>query len=471
MNSFIDFYNIDNFMPHGHCFYWIPELLWTLVISDSVIVLSYYAIPFMIIYSIRNRLKNSRKEVKIILVMFSVFILACGTTHLIGIINIWHPDYYLSAIAKSITAIVSFLTAVLLIPTVKKADSYILQKEETNITLNSKNIELEHVVKEFIKQKDELSILNKMSDYLQACNTEEEILETLINSVSKLWPDSSGAVYLLHEDNYEYRKSNNWGSDEFTETIMHDECWSNRLNKCFPDTASSDSVICKKAGCGLVNIHYCFPIISGGHSLALLHITKIDFYNDTHSQDIISIICNRLGLAIYNLKLKNHLEFQSTRDPLTSLSNRQYMEQSLLTEINRSSRNGNALTVAFLDIDYFKVINDEYGHNQGDDVLKEFGELMKNTFRSGDILCRYGGEEFLVILPETNMNVAETILDRMSKIIKEDSKSKLSKITFSAGLAQYPMHGTEPHALIKQADTALYRAKANGRNRIEKAAI
>tara|TARA_R110002072_G_C7918868_1_gene530893 strand:- start:344 stop:1738 length:1395 start_codon:yes stop_codon:yes gene_type:complete len=460
---------MDGFIPHGHCFYWIPELLWTLVISDAVIVVSYYAIPLIIFYLIHNRLKRADRELIIIFAMFGLFIIACGTTHLISIVTIWHPDYWLSALAKSITAGISLITVIMLIPILKKADKYVLERETTNIVLQAKNVELKHDLDEFELQKRELTALNKMSDYLQACNTTDEISSALISAIKQIWPDASGAFYLLNKEQGKYDKLDEWGIKKNVSDISSNECWAHRLSKPFPDFASSGTVNCNVEGCSQSEAQSCFPIMSGGESFALLHISGVNFSNNLHYQDMAKIVCERLGLAIYNLQLKDYLEFKSTRDVLTGLCNRQYMEQALKTEIQRASRDDKLLTVAFIDIDHFKKTNDFYGHGAGDYLLKKFSQSILSSLRAGDVACRYGGDEFLVIFPDTNTHEVELVLERISRTIKRgiDDESKSLDMTFSSGVAQFPIHGSNYKELLKQADLALYEAKDNGRNRIE----
>lgn len=467
--AYMNLFNIDGFMPHGHCFYWIPQLLWTLVISDAVITLSYYAIPFIILYIIRNRLQSANHEVKLILIMFGLFIFACGTTHLFSIITIWYPNYWLSAFAKLITAIVSLLTAIMLIPILRKADTYVLEKEVSNEVLKTKNIELNMVVEQFSKQKKELTILSQMSDYMQASNTLGEITSALINTMVSLWSRTSGVIYILNQESNIYIRAGEWGHCNAVDKLEPNECWSYRLGRTFPDISSHDTITCQKAGCSLENTHFCYPVITGGQTVAILHTQGIHLEADSHHNDIMSIICERLGLAIYNLQLKDYLEYKSTRDALTGLPNRQYMEQSLKTEIKRANREGKPLTIAFIDIDYFKNINDNFGHDTGDKILQHFSKTIQHCLRGGDIACRYGGEEFLVIYPNTAADDAKQVLERVAGQLHGtlDTMEHSLELSFSAGIAEFERHGSTYEELIKQADKAVYKAKENGRNRIE----
>jgi diguanylate cyclase (GGDEF)-like protein len=168
--------------------------------------------------------------------------------------------------------------------------------------------------------------------------------------------------------------------------------------------------------------------------------------------------------------LHARLQEQAIRDPLTGLFNRRYLDETLDHELARARRDGYALSLAMIDVDYFKTINDTYGHQAGDEVLKALGTLLQGQAREGDIACRYGGEEFVLLSPR--MPVA-TALERADQWRSRFAEQKVRhgdlelSVTFSVGLATYPDHGATAAALMISADQALYRAKALGRNRVE----
>ena len=166
-----------------------------------------------------------------------------------------------------------------------------------------------------------------------------------------------------------------------------------------------------------------------------------------------------------NKTLQEMLVEQATHDVLTGLYNRRFMDDVLQREILRADREGSLVSVLLLDIDHFKRFNDRYGHDVGDDVLVALGELLREMFRESDIACRYGGEEFVVILPEANAEDAclraELLRDNFSRLAV--GKRMLSA-TLSGGVAMYPSHGASADELIRAADIALYMAKEAGRN-------
>lgn len=167
------------------------------------------------------------------------------------------------------------------------------------------------------------------------------------------------------------------------------------------------------------------------------------------------------------LALQEILSEQVIRDPLTDLYNRRYLMETLPAEISQASRADYPLSVVMLDLDHFKILNDTFGHSAGDKVLVELGKYLRSNTRVSDIVVRYGGEEFLIVLLNTNGNTAFTQVERWrtefsQQVIVYDSVPL--KCKFSGGIASYPDDGLHADELIQKADMALYKAKAAGRN-------
>lgn len=167
--------------------------------------------------------------------------------------------------------------------------------------------------------------------------------------------------------------------------------------------------------------------------------------------------------------IETHLFMQTERnamiDSLTGLFNRRYFDIALKKEIRRSSRYNKEFSLIILDIDDFKMINDTRGHLYGDSILQSLGMLLTESTREDDITCRYGGEEFTIILPETNKNDALTYIERFSVTLKTNRKFKENGISISGGIASYPYNGKSAKKLINNADKALYKAKYSGKDR------
>lgn len=160
------------------------------------------------------------------------------------------------------------------------------------------------------------------------------------------------------------------------------------------------------------------------------------------------------------------LQMQSISDPLTGLFNRRHLETILANEVRRAARRGSPLTFVMLDFDHFKRVNDTFGHKAGDFVLQEFGKHLRGSIRAEDFACRYGGEEFCLILPDCPPVKAQLRIETILGAFKGQPLGIMGPITISAGVASLPQHGSSPDDLIKAADSALYRAKAGGRDRV-----
>jgi diguanylate cyclase (GGDEF)-like protein/PAS domain S-box-containing protein len=167
--------------------------------------------------------------------------------------------------------------------------------------------------------------------------------------------------------------------------------------------------------------------------------------------------------------LQEELREQAIRDSLTGLFNRRYLDESFSKKINGMKKTESSLAVIMLDIDHFKSFNDTYGHSAGDELLAMLGELLRNQTRQSDVACRYGGEEFVILLPDTSLEVATKRAEEIRhsfESIRVSFEGKSLKSTISIGISIYPDHGDQPEALIIQADQALYQAKSSGRNRV-----
>jgi diguanylate cyclase (GGDEF)-like protein len=168
-------------------------------------------------------------------------------------------------------------------------------------------------------------------------------------------------------------------------------------------------------------------------------------------------------------RLHRQASDQANRDALTGLYNRRYLDSTLERELARCKREGRPLSLMMMDLDHFKQVNDTYGHQGGDEILKEIGALLASHARAGDIACRYGGEEFTLLLPNMPLDAA---MERAEQLRAEFAAMAVRfgefaiRSTLSIGIAVYPEHGKLPDELTQRADLALYRAKAEGRNRV-----
>lgn len=223
-------------------------------------------------------------------------------------------------------------------------------------------------------------------------------------------------------------------------------------------------------------------MIAQGQAFGVFHLQQVVLNSDPEMPQVnpslvllqlAESVAEHMALALANIRLRETLSNQSTRDPLTGLFNRRFMESSLNRELLRAERKERSLGLILLDVDHFKQFNDQHGHSAGDVLLRELGSALQRATRGDDVACRYGGEEFLLILPETTLEItrqrAQQIREGVKKISVRHEGRELGGITLSLGVAAYPQHAQQPAALLDAADRALYKAKSAGRDCVETA--
>jgi diguanylate cyclase (GGDEF)-like protein len=224
------------------------------------------------------------------------------------------------------------------------------------------------------------------------------------------------------------------------------------------------------------NTYLCIPILAQGEALGILHFQATDENPALADAELPlkTTFAGQVGLSVANIRLREALRSQSIKDSLTGLYNRRYLEEMMERETRRAVRAEQGLGVMMLDLDHFKKFNDTYGHDAGDAVLRETASLLLKSVRAEDIVCRFGGEEFVVILPvadlQTTQARAERIRSRLRELSVMHQGQPLGTITMSVGVAELPQHGTSQKELLEAADAALYRAKREGRDRVMLAA-
>ena len=204
-----------------------------------------------------------------------------------------------------------------------------------------------------------------------------------------------------------------------------------------------------------------------GIILADNHITKKPITKDDIR--MLTMLANQAGLAIENSQLYENVLIRSHTDSLTNLWNHGYFQYLLHLEFEKAKANSLPLSLITLDIDYFKIYNDKLGHQAGDLILKELSALIKNQSRKMDFVCRYGGEEFTIILPQTEKKEAFAIAERLRQDIErhtfmQEEILPNKRLTVSIGVATYPENGSSPSEIISSSDKALYQAKHKGKN-------
>jgi diguanylate cyclase (GGDEF)-like protein/PAS domain S-box-containing protein len=320
----------------------------------------------------------------------------------------------------------------------------------------------------------EIALLTELSGMLQSCQSLDEILGAVQTYAGYLFPEEGGALYLLNEARDGVVRGSQWGTLISDVASFHPEdCWALRRGATFPTSQASQGIACTHAACcgpeGSAFI--CQPLIAQSNLLGLLYreAASASPFSAGASQ-LATMLAEQVSLAIANLELREQLRKQAIRDPLTGLYNRRFLDDALARETARSTRDGKPLALAIVDIDHFKKINDTHGHEAGDAVLRGLGKILRETTRKTDIVGRFGGEEFLLLLPGASLGAAERrlhdLLDAVRAMNVALPSGTLNGITASIGLAAMPLHVATRDALVAAADAALYQAKGQGRNRL-----
>jgi len=212
----------------------------------------------------------------------------------------------------------------------------------------------------------------------------------------------------------------------------------------------------------------CLPLVSFGQVLGALQLESAfcDAFapQDVSALESVSDIC---ATAIQNARHFERVRQLAYVDGVTGIFNRRYFELRLAEEIARSSRHRLGFSLIMMDIDHFKQLNDEFGHLLGDEVLRQVSGILGQQLRKSDVLSRYGGEEFAIITPETAVESAQAVADKLRRIVESwHFPGVARRVTISAGVAEFPTQGATRDELVKSADEALYAAKQSGRNRV-----
>jgi diguanylate cyclase (GGDEF)-like protein len=328
------------------------------------------------------------------------------------------------------------------------------------------------------QQLRETALRNELSDLLHACIDMQEAGLVIRRYAPRLFPDLSGAVYLVEPATTLLTLLASWGDLALVDKLMASDCLALRRGKVHLVSAASSSVPCLHFGTAPVGASLCVPLIVQAETIGLLSLycDKSCADGDDSSctlrinLDSVEVFAPQISMALANLRLRTALREQAIRDLLTGLYNRRYLDESLDRELARAMRDGRPLAVFMLDVDHFKHFNDDHGHEAGDAVLRALGRVLRDNARLGDLPCRFGGEEFVILLPDANCAAAREWGERLMRQVRamriELAGVALPGITISLGLALYPEQGTDSDTLLQAADLALYDAKHAGRDRL-----
>ena len=359
----------------------------------------------------------------------------------------------------------------------------ITERKVSEQALEETNRQLRATVQLLERRHRENLVLGKLGDMMQMCTSADESRGVVAQYVDELFPGTSGNLYLRNFGNDLLESTASWGDagPAGDPVIGKEDCWALRRGQLHVVEEPGSKLVCQHLIVPPRGPCICAPIIGQGEVLGMLHVQlgpeEAHLPDAVRKQRLASqqawalTVTEQIALALVNLRLREKLGSQAVRDSLTGLYNRRYLEQALEREMLRAARNGRSVGVIMLDLDHFKKFNDSHGHEAGDLLLRALGDYLVTHVRAEDIACRYGGEEFVVILPEASLAMSKSRAQELWKGVQglhvNYGGELLRGVTASAGVACFPEHGKTGAALLRAADAAMYAAKRHGRDRVE----
>jgi diguanylate cyclase (GGDEF)-like protein/PAS domain S-box-containing protein len=429
-----NFFSSDGFMPHGHCYLWRPDLLWLHVISDAFIVLAYYSIPVALVHFVRKR---KDLEFNWMFICFAVFILACGTTHVMEIWNIWTPTYWLSGAIKALTALASVPTAILLVKLVPIA-LRIPSPSDLRVVNEQMRCEIherKQIERRLLSTEEKLSgILDSIGNVVWSASESEllyinSIAEKIYGRPIEQFFQNKNLLYdVVHPD--DKRRVLDGNEKLHKENTLTQEYRIVRPDGTVRWLDERSKVVRDATG----------------------RMLRID------------------GVGIDVTERKEHqarIEYLAAHDALTNLANRNLLGDRVSQAMLHAHRTERLLVLLFLDLDRFKDVNDSLGHHVGDLLLKSVAARLQKVIREADTVARQGGDEFIILLPD--LQELSDVVNAVTKVIKAFSEPFAIEghelyVTASIGATVYPNDGNDMPSLLRNADTAMYRAKEDGGN-------
>ena len=328
---------------------------------------------------------------------------------------------------------------------------------------------LEDTIQELQARDLDRNLLGEMKMHLLGSRTSPEAYQVLAHYGPRLFPGAQGALYVqdaVVPSNFE--RVATWGGAKRRRSFTQEQC--RALHHMKPYQVESGH--CNGLGCRHVllpedHCSLCLPLLTDGVALGVLHLVSPAGILTPWKRKLAEELSTYCAMLLANLRLRELLSEQSVRDPLTRLFNRRYMEESLRREL--AVRTHRPVGVIMMDIDHFKNFNTNFNHDGGDALLRGFGRFLQELVRPGDVACRFGGEEFLLILPGANLEVTEQRAEKLRHEVKElevaHKGQPLGRITLSLGVAN-ARPGTPPEHLLEGVAQALGQAKREGRDRV-----
>jgi len=312
-------------------------------------------------------------------------------------------------------------------------------------------------------------LLARMTQRLQGCENLADVINVAELFAPNIAPGVSGRLYIFDREPWQMRCAAEWLSPEGDTPAFHpDECWAVRRGQSHPPVNGEPDIGCYHLPESQAHRSLCVPLIAQGEAIGLLSFQNIT-PETAPSRAYLELMAEALGLALANQKLRDALLEKALFDPLTGLRNRHHLEDTLRTQMAQAMRSEQPVSCLMIDIDHFKSINDRFGHEAGDQVIKSVASVVQRATHNTGMAFRYGGEEFLVLLSGAGEEEAHACAQKIYNGVHELSLryglTEIGPVDVSIGIASYPQHA-QSDSLLRAADVALYRAKELGRSRI-----
>jgi diguanylate cyclase (GGDEF)-like protein len=351
---------------------------------------------------------------------------------------------------------------------------YALRRQEDEEVLFAAKEELEATVRKLTERAEESKLLTSARDEMQLCVSSQQAYESVVRHMQQLLPGTSGAMLMINNSRRMVEIVASWGGEtHLIDGFNPDACCGLRAGKARWRNPGKSELHCMHFVGTAPDNYLCVPLAAHGETQGFMFVCADDAATLALAEErtpLVQELVELASLSIASLNLRTKLEGQSVRDGLTGLFNRHFMEIALERELHRAGRERTSLAVLMLDVDHFKKLNDTFGHEAGDAVLREVAVCFRQSLREEDVICRYGGEEFVVIMPDTTeeaaLRRAEGIRAAVAGMRTHFRGELIGTTTVSIGVAMYPASDREGRNLVQLADGALYRAKRAGRNMV-----
>jgi diguanylate cyclase (GGDEF)-like protein len=341
--------------------------------------------------------------------------------------------------------------------------------------ISDANERLRLTVQRLEEQAWESRLLIAARDEVSLCLEVQQAENVTVRYLEQLLPGTGGNVSIINNSRQTLESVATWGGVDrvIFDGFAPESCCAVRSGRLRWRRPERSEVHCTHFAGKAPDRYVCLPLTAHGETLGIVTVecpaAEVAALAELRESTLASL-GEMAAMAIAGLNLRQKLESQSIRDGLTGLFNRSFMEIALEREMHRAARQDKQVAVMMLDIDHFKQFNDSFGHEAGDVVLREVAETMRLGVRGEDIVCRYGGEEFIVIMPEIStdaaMERAELLRRMVGDLALRYHGQPLRQVTISVGVAMFPDNSNDADELLRSADHAMYAAKHKGRNRV-----